>query len=663
MRALLATACLAAAAAQLPVWHSPMYQCKDALAPWPVCKDPRALAPGYRMKNFTVWAWAGPWGYDSITTSPAEMDAYVGANFNVAQISDRNLAHRCLTFNESFAFLTQGVLAAAARGMTSTLDPYGPITRPYDNRYGGVFPWGAGNIYADPPSYTKHMTPPELEWLIPLVRDDPRFASVSSILVSDDAVDLTVEELQMMARIAEAIPDVIPIVNQCGNGKIWLARSGSPVVSGELYSMMDPTQNVSDAAAAQAGSYDGERSQTERWKLWFWPMLGATNYDSYSVTAFQANAAYAYGADGLAYFLWSFQGQGLWNNSLATPAPNPNNYAGGREANGNGLAWGDDLLGFPRLAAVYHTGAWAPGLGGGGSFTALPGDGILASMDDELMLGLKLPEGEFDGGAGAAPCALVGAGDADAVAVLVDKRVQWSGGAPAARTVVLQFGGLVQSAELVEVDLAAIDRRRRAGLAFDAAAVTRITMLDAAFAINVTLTGGSAVMLRLHAATAAAFTAAARDLKNWRVDPHTPQFFEVRNAQQNFYNNEWTGVVTSAALPTSWSHMPMAILDVDELAASPAAVARLARWAAPLAQGRCGAAQPDAALLADAGTVLRAWATAGFNLFSARSTAGGGEDSTYDLMQAAMAAGSWLLVAPPDGGSWTQPLLKTAFDA
>ena len=29
--------------AQLPVWHSPNYQCKDALAPWPVCKDPRAL--------------------------------------------------------------------------------------------------------------------------------------------------------------------------------------------------------------------------------------------------------------------------------------------------------------------------------------------------------------------------------------------------------------------------------------------------------------------------------------------------------------------------------------------------------------------------------------------------------------------------------------------
>ena len=87
MRSLLLLAGASCTFAQLPVWHSPNYQCKDALAPWPVCKDPRALMPQYRQKAFPVWAWAGPWGYDSVTTTPTEMDHYAAANFNVAQVS------------------------------------------------------------------------------------------------------------------------------------------------------------------------------------------------------------------------------------------------------------------------------------------------------------------------------------------------------------------------------------------------------------------------------------------------------------------------------------------------------------------------------------------------------------------------------------------------
>ena len=515
----------AAASAQLPTWHSPNYQCKDALAPWPACRNPRALARGYRQQAFPEWAWAGPWGYNSVTTSPEELDAYAAANFNVAQVSDRDSPHRFLSFNESWAFLTLGVRGAAARGLQVSLDPYGPITRPYAGLAGGVFAWGAGSVYADAAAYTKKLTPPELEWLIPVVRDDPDFASVSCILVSDDAVDLTSEELEMTARIAEALPDVIPFVNQCGNGKIWVARSGSPVLSPELYGMTDPTQDVVASSIGQAGMYDNERAQNSRWKLWFWPMLGSTNYDSYSATAYQANAALALGADGLSYFLWSFQGQGLWNNSLQPPQPNPGNYAGGREANGNALAWGPYLQAFPELAGTYHT-SWV--LGGQAS-SALPGDALVAAMDEQLMLSVRLPAGSFDSGGAppAAPTPSDADADADAVAVLVDKRVLWAGPAPAARSVTVLFGALVESVEVVVVDLAAIDTARRraaaAGRPVDlaaAAAAARIVRrvsrgsVGGALAVNATLSGGSAVLLRIRAANATSVGPLERGLKN-----------------------------------------------------------------------------------------------------------------------------------------------------
>lgn len=681
LAALLVAAAPLAVRAQLPTWHSPNYQCKDALAPWPVCRDPRALAPGYRQQAFPVWAWAGPWGYDSVTETPAELDAYAAANFNIAQVSDRDLPHRYLSFNESWAFVTRGVLAAAKRGLQVSLDPYGPINRPYAGIDGGMFSNGAGGVYGEAASYTKKLTPPELEWLIPVVRDDPDFASVSSILVSDDAVDLTSEQLEMAGRIAQALPDVIPLMNQCGNGKIWVARSGSPVLSPELYAMMDPTQDVVASSIAQAGMYDNECAQNARWRLLYWPMLGATNYDSGSVTAWQANAALALGADGLSYFLWSFQGQGLWNNTLGVS--NPNNYAAGREANGNALAWGDDLQAFNQLAVSYHT-SWVLG---GQAGSALPGDNLVAAMDEQLMLSLRVPPGVFDDGAPVADAGAgvgVGAGtgaDADAVAVLVDKRVAWSGGPPAARVVSVSFGALVDSVEVVVVDLSAFDSWRAAGRPISASAAalqarssTLFTRAPGggggageALSVNATLTGGSAVLLRIRAANSSAFSVAARAMRNWRINTAAPSFFELRNAQQSFYNNLFT------MLPTSWSHFPMAILDLDALAAVPAAAERVASWTAPPApqRGRCGApaARPAAAYAgapADAGVVLRGFATAGFNLFSAASTGGepGDADSLYVLMQAAMAAGAWLLAAPPAGAAaWNNSALAKATDA
>ena len=117
--------------------------------------------------------------------------------------------------------------------------------------------------------------------------------------------------------------------------------------------------------------------------------------DSFSAIVFQAHGAAAYGADGIDYFCWSFEGNGIWNNSniLHTPpeavggAPpvgklNPANYAGAKRANGNLRAWGPDLQAFSNLAAVFYTGAWNVT----GVFTAFPSAAspILTTMADDI---------------------------------------------------------------------------------------------------------------------------------------------------------------------------------------------------------------------------------------------------------------------------------------
>ena len=114
-----------------------------------------------------------------------------------------------------------------------------------------------------------------------------------------------------------------------------------------------------------------------------------------------AEAAAAYGADGIDYFCWStYEGYGSYNNTLPAQGgnrPQGSTYAATKEANGNLRVWGKELQAFKTLAAVYHTG-WgmttpiqqqkhtAPA-----SFAVSPGDGIVDAMATDLMLGLKLP--------------------------------------------------------------------------------------------------------------------------------------------------------------------------------------------------------------------------------------------------------------------------------
>lgn len=71
MRSAVATAAAAAGlAAHLataalpppPTFHSPNYWCKQATEPWPVCRPVNEGAQ-YRLTDFPIHAWAGPYGY------------------------------------------------------------------------------------------------------------------------------------------------------------------------------------------------------------------------------------------------------------------------------------------------------------------------------------------------------------------------------------------------------------------------------------------------------------------------------------------------------------------------------------------------------------------------------------------------------------------------
>ena len=78
-----------AAASGLPVWQPPNFGCKDALAPSPRCQTAHAQTQAqvdkWRWKEWPIYAWGGPWGYDSAgEAQPVELEAYAAANFNLA---------------------------------------------------------------------------------------------------------------------------------------------------------------------------------------------------------------------------------------------------------------------------------------------------------------------------------------------------------------------------------------------------------------------------------------------------------------------------------------------------------------------------------------------------------------------------------------------------
>lgn len=255
---------------------------------------------------------------------------------------------------------------------------------------------------------------------------------------------------------------------------------------------------------------------------------------SWSINSFQAGAAAAYGATGVTWYTW---GEGVWNYSGCGSSPDICHWVDGSgprqpamdavtTVNARLLAWGPRLLQYAALTAVYHTG-WATVSLSPGSYTQIPGDTIVAAMDTDLMLGLRLP-----------PLAGPPPGGPDAVAVIVDKRVELGAGPPPpARTVTIAFGASIAAATLVGVDVAALAAARAAGVGPDAAAASARTTThlfrrsagDAApVAVNVTLRGGESAMLELVATDAAAFGVTARGMRRLRYDASAVDLTPVR---------------------------------------------------------------------------------------------------------------------------------------
>lgn len=482
-----------------------------------------------------------------------------------------------------------------------------------------------------------------------------------------------------------------------------------------------------DQAASQLVNYDISYDAAARFGLTFSPLFmvgdngtinGVTDVmDSASLGAFQANGAIAYGAGGLLWYCWSFGLFNITSNSTFEPV-----YSTARATNAAITAWGDDLLAYSQLAAVYHTGlpAGPPGgPDGTGSYTQAPGDGIVAAMDEPLMVGIRLrPANASARTAGAAwprrdprPLpAYHGFGDAavpDAVAVVVDKRVEWgSGPPPPARNVTVTFGPLIAAVEVVGVNLPAMDAARLARAAapdgatrpwseWIAAAGGRTSRLVVADAdagagatVTLTLTGGQGALLRLYAVNGSTFDATARGLRPWRYRPTAADLGSLRVAQYSFYNYYYQ------AFPST--PMPLGIVDLGDLAAvvggstgddevdcavdvdavvEPAAptmgalAQRLAGWlqavapppAATLPRRPSKSTAPtcrrsrsldgDIAARLGAGdpaAVMRVLSSVGFNAYVAPGTLGTGEDDAfYGLLNAALNNGAALLASPP----------------
>ena len=557
--------------AQLPTWHSPNYACKDALSPWPRCRA--ADAPERQPFAFQEWAitaWAGPWGYGSgPETQPAELQAYAAANFNLAQVSVRSPHTENYTTEAAWAFIERGLSECSKLGLATILDTQGPVKRPFGGKTGGQFAHTPGQyVMRDTQMWrldSRQVTLPEVAWIVEKLKASN--TTIAAILISDDSVDVTSEKIQMIDFVNEHLPATIPFVNEIPrDADAWLTRSNTVINSPELYSMTDNTKDVIASARAQIESFDSERARAERYGQQFWPLFQdmygpQSNWwqtpkqqqSSFSATAFQAHAAAAYGADGIDYFCWSTEsGFGVYNNSHAEAGgnrPQAAGYQAAKEANGNLLVWGRELQAFRTVAAVYHSG-WETSSG----FAVQPGDGVVAAMDDNLMIGLKIPAdliGDIEDG-GITPTApgfverprraaprehwealgFASAGHReivkpplpDAIGIVVDKRLSWQPTTPATRRITISFGPLIRAVELVTVDHNHLDRRRRAGLDFEADQVrhTRLVVRplgQTSFVVqNISLHGGGAILLRMYAveATRDNFIATVKSKRPWR---------------------------------------------------------------------------------------------------------------------------------------------------
>ena len=273
-------------------------------------------------------------------------------------------------------------------------------------------------------------------------------------------------------------------------------------------------------------------------------------------------------------------------NTTLSPA-----YEAATETNANILGWGEDVLTYSDLVAVYHTG-WDGPASPQGTYTVALGDGILSSMDDDLLMSVKLlpPNGSAPTWPMKAPRPLdasrltnaaslsewdytwLNGAVPDGVSVVVDKRIAYGQQPPApARQVNLTFGPLISAVEVVTIDAAAIaaGRQRRVNGDPTWADDSRSSYLflapsaSAGVTVNLTLVGGGGAFLRLYASSSPAFVAAARFYRPWRYTQNSADWSALRTTQYPFYNYYFQTFPSTT--------LPLGIVDLDATASVVAA--------------------------------------------------------------------------------------------
>lgn len=489
----------------------------------------------------------GPGGAD-------EFQSYVQANFNMVMVSDRghdrcNNSNSSADWRASWTFIKNQIAAANEHNMTSLVDsyrciPWGPPSNIGGDAQGPTNTWGR-------PDDNHKITLPETQWLAKQLVNIP---GAAGLLITDDGVDLALNEVNEIEWMRAHTPTIFPWVNQCGDGSEWLARAGTPFAVPELYSVTGgPGKNATRMAQAQLAGYAAWIGKSQRFGLTHWPLVGigdggdVPNLHSESLVRFQAYAAVAFGAKGIQWYCW---GRALWNFTAGpTGDGGPTDiYPAVQEVNGRlTQQWSTTIIEFNEWQGVFSTG-WAvpdgtrlftheddspsctPTLVEYESRARLPRVGdIVEAMDTDLLVGVmtssKLvaarPTGTAQGTGGSGEVLLV----------VVDKRVDTALVAPSARSVTLQFNReLVKEATILPLGASA-------------------SQLTASFNAQnhsltiIGITGGDAVALivcgECEASADLELQEAAKDLHRFRYNPRRPDLTSVWTTQFQYYKSDY----------------------------------------------------------------------------------------------------------------------------
>jgi hypothetical protein len=283
------------------------FMCKNATDDWPVCRPP---LDGYKLRfgagsadtRLPITAWWGPVGYSGPDSS-AELEAYAQAGFTQALVGDRG-PERCMgpgAANASWQYVVESVKHVAALGMQSLVDTYRCVPWGGEANLGGAAQGGpiGGRVKR---IHNHKVTLPEVKWL---ARELQAIESAVGLLVTDDGVDLALNELQEIEWMRANTPELFPWVNQCGDGSEWLARAGTPYAVPELYAVRGPGGDADAMAAGLLATFDTWGERAARYGLLHWPLINVGDggdtglVRSESLVRFSAFAALAYGAKGI----------------------------------------------------------------------------------------------------------------------------------------------------------------------------------------------------------------------------------------------------------------------------------------------------------------------------------------------------------------------------